>query len=188
MKTTVKSFLLLLFASATLAACDDCGDISITDPTPEDMQWLVYGTTRDTALFSNEDGDTLTYLRTGIYPQNVPGDGYSISDDCIEQRNTQVTNIIEDKDRKMPYLGTFILKKPDSLIVRVGVGNKNAWEIKGTDETQQVTVGEKTYSDAYVLKADSTADGPKEVYFNKQDGFLKVEFYGGKKLELIGVY
>lgn len=187
MKTTVKSFFLLMFASATLAACDNCGDISITDPTPEDMQWLVYGN-GDTALFRNELGDTVMYLRTGIYPQNVPGDGYSISDDCIEQRNTQITNIIEDKDRRMPYLGTFILKKPDSLFVRIGVGNKNAWDLKtATDELQEVTVGETPYN-AYVFKADSTAGGPKEVFFNKQDGFLKVEFYGGKKLELIGVY
>ncbi|MCX2741093.1 hypothetical protein [Pontibacter anaerobius] len=189
MKTTVKSFFLLMFASATLAACDNCGDISITEPSTEDSQWLVYGT-GDTALFRNEAGATITYLRTGIYAQNVPGDGYSISDDCIDKRNTQVTNIIEDKERKMPYLGTYILKKPDSLIVKIGVGNKNAWDIKDTDQTQTVTVGEGesqiTYNNAYVFEADSTAaDSPKEVYFSKDKGFLKVELYNGKKLELV---
>ncbi|WP_266204752.1 hypothetical protein [Pontibacter kalidii] len=191
MKTTVKSFFLLMFASATLASCENCGDISITEPTPEDSQWLVYGT-GDNVLFRNEKDDTITYQRTGIYVQSVPGDGYSVSDDCIDKRNTQVTNIIEDKDRKLPYLITYILKKPDSLIVRIGVANKNAWEIKGSDQPQTVTVGEGedeiTYNNAYVLKADSTAaDSPKEVYFTKDEGFVKVELYNGKKLELIEI-
>ncbi|WP_276497319.1 hypothetical protein [Pontibacter litorisediminis] len=189
MKTTVKSFFLLMFASATLAGCDNCGTTSILEPTVEDTQWLVYGN-GDVALFNNA-GDTVTYQRTGIYAQNVPGEGYSVTDDCIEKLNTQVTNIIEDKERKMPYLGTYVLKKPDSLIVKVGVGSKNAWEIKPTTDTPQtVEVGEgetkKTYTDVYVLTADSTAaDSPKEVYFSKEQGFIKVELYNKKVLELI---
>ncbi|OKL38443.1 hypothetical protein [Pontibacter flavimaris] len=188
MKTTVKSFFLLMFASATLASCENCGEISITEPTAEDSQWLVYGT-GDTALFRNEEGDTLTYLRTGIYAQNVPGDGFSVTDDCIDQRNTQVTNIIEDKERKQPYLGTYILKKPDSLIVKIGVGSKSAWEIKSSDVTQEVTVGETVYPEAYVFAGTTTtADEPRTVYFTKDEGFVYVEMNNGKKLELIGVF
>lgn len=177
-----------MFASATLAACDDCGDITVTEPTIEDTEWLVYGS-GDTALFRNGNGDTITYLRTGIYAQSVPGDGFSISDDCIEERNTQVTNIIEEKNRSLPYLGTFILKKPDSLVVKIGVGNKSAWEIRPTDETQEVTVGETTYPDAYVFEGSTTtAEEPKTVYFNKTKGFLYVELNNGTTLELIDVF
>ncbi|SFH02959.1 hypothetical protein [Pontibacter chinhatensis] len=187
MKTTVTSFLLLLFASATLSSCESCGDITITEPTVEDTKWLVYGQ-NDTALFKITDGgtvDTLTYLRTGTYVQNVPGAGYSINDECIDKRDTQLTNIIEDKERKLPYMGTYILKKPDSLIVKIGVGSKVAWEIKNTDVPQPVQVNGDDYN-AYVYTATPTADNdPKLVYFNKEYGFLRVELKNGKTLELI---
>lgn len=183
MKTTVTSFLLLLFAAATLSSCESCGDITITEPTVEDTKWLVYNQ-NDTALFK-VDNDTIMYLRTGTYVQNVPGEGYSINDECIDKRDTQLTNIIEDKERKLPYMGTYILKKPDSLIVKIGVGSKVAWEIKGTDVTQPVKVNGNDY-DAYVFNATPTADNdPKLVYFNKEYGFLKVELKNGKTLELI---
>ncbi|TPE44485.1 hypothetical protein [Pontibacter mangrovi] len=187
MKTTVKSFFLLILASATLAACDDCGNISITEPTPEDSQWLVYGT-GDTALFKDQAGNTITYLRTGIYAQNVPGDGFSVTDDCVSQRNTQVTNIIEDKDRKLPYMGTYILKKPDSLIVKIGVGDKAAWNITSSTPTEDYKLNDTLYT-AYILeRADTATEGPAKVYFTKEKGFVKVEFDNENSLELINVY
>ncbi|PTX21313.1 hypothetical protein C8N40_102289 [Pontibacter mucosus] len=184
MKTTVTSFLLLLFASATLSSCESCGEISITEPTVEDTKWLVYGQ-NDTALFKI-DNDTIMYLRTGTYVQNVPGAGYSINDECIDKRDTQLTNIIEDKERKLPYMGTYILKKPDSLIVKIGVGSKVAWEIKNTDVTKEEVIHGKPYSNVYEYTATPTADtDPTKVLFSKEYGFLRVELKNGKTLELI---
>lgn len=173
-----------------LASCDNCGEITITEPTPEDSQWLVYGA-GDTVKFKNlsVDGDTVTYFRTGIYVQSLPGDGYSVTDDCIEQRNTQLTNIIEDQQRQLPFMATYILKKPDSLIIKVGIGTNVAWEISPNDDpTEEVSVGDKKFN-AYVLEGSTTnANDPKTVYFNKEKGFLMVELNNGNRFELIDIF
>lgn len=184
MKTTVKSFLLLVFASAFLAACEKCNNINITEPTQSEIAWLVYNS-NDTLYFRTEAGDTVMYRRTGIYAQNVPGEGYSVEDECIEELNTRVTNILEEEQRQQPFLATSVFSKPDSLLIKIGVGNNSSWMVDTTSAMQEVTVLGNTY-DAFVFEGtNTTATAPKTVYFNKIDGFLKIEFNDGKKLELI---
>ncbi|ARS34441.1 hypothetical protein [Pontibacter actiniarum] len=191
MKTTITSLFSLLFASAFLVGCEDCGSATITEPTVADTEWLVYSS-GDTAVFKDENADTVWYVRTGIYAQSTPGDGYNVSDECIEKLNTQIANIMEDTreaaDQRQPYLGTLILSKPDSLLVRIGVGTQATWSIDTAAATQEKEVNGKTYTGVYVLEGEGTKDTDvKNVYFNKSDGFLYVEFNNGRKLELIEV-
>lgn len=187
MKTTIKSLFFLLFASAFLVACEDCGSASITEPTATDAQWLVYEN-GDTAVFKDETGAEIQFVRTGIYVQNTPGDGYSVGDECVEKLNTQITNIMEHTNRTLPYLGTFILTKPDSLLVRVGVGDSGAWDIATTEETKEVKLGNRTYSNVYVVEGTGAKENDvKTLFFSKSNGFEYIEFRNGKKLELVQV-
>lgn len=183
-------FLLMLFSAVFLFSCEDCDSVSIHEPVDQELDWLVYAQ-NDSALFElyttadDEEPDTILYRRTGIYADNVPGDGYSIEDDCIEQLNTQVTNIVEDKARSQPFLATYILTKPDSLTIKIGVGNKETWTLDQSTATTQETIGELTFNNVYTLTGKSTdADQVKTVLFNKEFGFLKITFNNGKYLSL----
>ncbi|RIJ34422.1 hypothetical protein [Pontibacter oryzae] len=184
MKTFIKSFLLLLFASAFLVACENCGSTNISEPTPEDAEWLVYGT-GDTATFTDNTNDTVYYVRTGIYAQSLPGEGFSVEDECIEQINTQVTNVIEDAAGAQPILGTLILNKPDSLIVKIGVGQET-WQLDPNGITETKVLGDSTYTDVYVVEGSSTEpENVRTLFFNRRYGFLFIEFQNGNKLNLI---
>ncbi|WP_106219187.1 hypothetical protein [Pontibacter ummariensis] len=190
MKTTITSLLLLLFGAATLTSCEECGEMKINEPTGEDVKWLVYEKD-DIARFLTEEKDTITYVRSVATVQNVPGEGYSASDECVEQLDTQVINIIEDVEKKQPYLGTSILSKTDTLLVRVGVGKLGAWEINKDKPTHQsLEVNGKTYASVFEVKPGNNTASPqptdvKRILFNKEQGFLSIEFHNGKKLERI---
>lgn len=200
MKTTIKTFFLPVLASFFLMGCEKCANVSISEPTPIDNEWLVYGNAKeavadqqrnlkDTIIFLNEDNQTIRYFRTGIYAQSLPGDGYSIEDECIEQLNTQMTNIIEDESKRYPLLATSVLSKPDSLLVRIGVDKSGSWDIDPNGGTlSEKEINGTTYTNVYELTGTGTKDTDvKKIYFNKAFGFLEVEFVGNKKLSLLEI-
>src|SRR5688500_4742138 len=106
-KTIYRSLLLLFLAASALTSCEKCGNVLITEPTPEDSEWLVYRQ-NDTTAFQTETNDTVRYVRTGIYAQNVPGEGFTVEDECIDQIDVQVRAVMEDVADAQPYLGTRI--------------------------------------------------------------------------------
>ncbi|GHA79077.1 hypothetical protein GCM10007389_36490 [Pontibacter akesuensis] len=175
--------------------CEKCANVSFSEPTLAETEWLVYGNLqkavadqqrdlKDTILFLDEETkDTIRYFRTGIYAQSLPGDGYSIEDQCIEQLNTQMTNIIEDESKRNPLLATSILSKPDSLLIRIGVDKTGSWAIDPNGVTlPQMLINGKEYYDVYELTGTGTKPTDvKKLYFNKEYGFLEVHFVNDKK-------
>jgi len=183
MKTPVTTICSLLFGAVLLSSCERCENATITMVTEEDAKWLVYDG-KDTIRFVNESNQPIHYIRTYITPENVPGKGYSVDDKCVEQLDTQVSNVIQDVKGKQPGLATYVLKRPDELTVKLIVEGRGAYEIDETKPTHaSLPVNGKTYPDVFEIKKDSTANNTvKRILYNKQVGFISVEFYGGKKL------
>ncbi|GAA4438261.1 hypothetical protein GCM10023188_33450 [Pontibacter saemangeumensis] len=195
-KTVLKLFTVMLFAAAGLTSCEKCGNVLITEPTPEDSEWLVYKL-NDTTAFQTETADIVRYTRTGIYAQNVPGEGFSMEDECIDQIDVQVRTVMEDVQNVQPYLGTRILSKPDDLVVEVAVGENvndkaveiGVWEIDENNPSyDSLAVNDKMYYDVFEVNPENTkANSISQILYNKEFGFLSVSFYSGKKLERIPV-
>ena len=185
MKISLSSFLLLLVATALLSSCEDCGNVIISEPTEADAAWLVYRQ-KDTIRFVTELNETVAYTRTGIFAQNIPGEGYSATDECIEKINVQVRTLIEDVNDVHPPLGTRILSKPDGLLVDIGVADQGFWEINEQDPAfDNLEVNGETYTNVYEAVTNSTEVGRvKRILYNKEFGILSVEFNGGKILKL----
>jgi hypothetical protein len=185
MKNALGSFFLLLSASAVLSSCEKCGNTVITEPTPEDVEWLVYKP-GDTVTFVTETNTRVKYARSGIFAQTIPGEGFTATDECIEKVDVQLRTVMDAVAGTLPSLGTRILNKPEELVVEVNVSNLGVWEINEASPTlDSVAVNGITYRDVHEIKADSTtADGAKHILFNKEFGFLKVEFFNGKLLQL----
>jgi hypothetical protein len=185
MKNTLSSFFMLLSATAVLSSCEQCGNTIVTEPTPEDVEWLVYKP-GDTVTFVTETSARVRYARTGIFAQTLPGEGFTATDECIEQVDVQLRTIIDDVAGELPSLGTRILSKPEELVVEVNVSNTGVWEINEASPTlDSVAVNGITYRDVYEIISDSiAADGAKHILFNKEFGFLKVEFFNGRLLQL----
>ena len=185
MKLSLSSFFILLFATAVVTSCEQCGNVTIMEPTAADVAWLVYRQ-KDSIRFETELNENVTYARSGIFAQNIPGEGFSPDDECIENINVQVRTLIEDVKDKQPPLGTRILTKPDDLIVEVSVADQGVWEINEQEPTfASIEVNGKSYSNVYEIKPNSTAaNSVKRILYNQQFGFLSLEFNNGKKLEL----
>lgn len=184
MKISLCSFFVLLFATAVLTSCEKCGDVTITQPTPADAEWLVYRQS-DSIRFVNESGDNVVYTRSGIFAQSLPGEGFTATDECIESVNVQIRTVIEDVRSRQPSLSTRILSKPGDLQVEVGVADLGVWEIDEQQPTyESLEVNGRTYSNVHEVLTNSTQEGGvKRILFNKEFGFLRVEFNGGKILQ-----
>ena len=185
----------LLFGAVLLTSCETCETSTITPVTEEDTSWLAYtqpvpaGGKPDTIRFTNEANGVTKFIRTQYYTSNVPGEGYSFEDKCIEQLDTQASAVIQDVARKMPGLATYILKKPNELEVKLLVEGLGTYEIQEQTPTHaSITIGDNTYLNVFEVNVPGNdTDNPgkvKLVYFNKTQGFIRVEFYGGKFLQL----
>ena len=183
---------MLLLAATALTSCEKCANVTITEPTPEDSEWLVYKQ-NDTVSFQTEADDVVRYTRTGIYAQNVPGEGFSLEDECIDQVDVQVRTVMEDITNAQPYLGTRILSKPNGLVVELAVGENvddkavelGVWEIdERSPAYDSLEVNDKMYYEVFEVNPESTAaNSISQLLFNKEFGFLRVAFNSGKKLE-----
>ncbi|WP_161890791.1 hypothetical protein [Pontibacter russatus] len=193
-KTLYKTLSVLFLAATALTSCEKCGNVAITEPTPEDSQWLVYQQ-KDTIPFQTETADVVRYTRTGIYAQNVPGEGLSLEDECIDQVDVQVRTVLEDIADAQPYLSTRILSKPNDLVVELAVGENAAdkavelgvWEIdERSPSYDSLEVNDRMYYEVFEVNPESTAaNNVSQLLYNKEFGFLRVAFNSGKKLERI---
>ncbi|NEM99235.1 hypothetical protein [Pontibacter burrus] len=185
MRRAFNTVLTLLAGSIFLFSCKDCDDPQVTDVTKEDMAWLVYNTTTR-ATFVNEKQENVLYKFSGGAIQNVPGEGYSINDECIDKLDAQAFAMLQDTTKKNLGLVTYILKRPTQLEVRVGVENRGDWPINvGNPTFANHEVGGYLYNEVYEVLQDSTKPSDvKRVLYNPTHGILYVGFYNGKFLEL----
>lgn len=182
-KSFFNSFIVLLLAAAALTSCEQCANVTISNPTAADSEWLVYKA-NDTISFETEAGDTIRYARTGIYAENVPGEGFSTDDECIDELNVRVRTVVEDVDEEQPALGTRILSKPDSLVVQLAVDGMGIWEIdQNNPGYDSLAVNGMMYYDVFELTpAVTTTNSVEQILFNKEFGFLHIQFDDMTKL------
>lgn len=181
-----------ILAALLFTSCKDC-DTTTTQFDEKDVEWLVYDR-GDTVRFLNEVGDTVTYTNTALVAEQVPGEGYNVSDNCIGHFDVQAYSVMEDVARnntgatKSPGLATYFLKREKGLEVSVAVDERGEYKLNLAQPTYpSVEVNDVLYNEVYeVVNSDaSKVTNVKRILFNKQSGFLSVEFYNDKKLELI---
>ncbi len=184
MNKIFRPVLALALGAFLFTACDEC-DPSYNRPTETDLQWLVYDT-NDSIRFVNENNVSYTYIRTDTYSQNVPAEGYSINDDCIEVLDTQVVSVIQQVKNQQPGFAVGLLKSADDLTLNLAVQDRGSYKIDIANPTYPtIDVNGFTYNNVFEVKADSTkATSLKRLLFNKDFGVLSLETYDGKKLFL----
>lgn len=181
-----------MLATLLFTSCKDC-DTTTTQFDEKDVEWLVYDR-GDTVRFLNEVGDTVAYTNTALIAEQVPGEGYNVSDNCIGHFDIQAYSVMEDVARnststdKNPGIMTYFLKRENSLEVALAVDKRGEYKLNLAQPTYpSVEVNGVLYNDVYeVINNDaSKVTNVKRILYNKQRGFLSVEFYNDKKLELI---
>ena len=134
MKRSVTSIFGLLFGSLFFYACETCDNPTITQISEADVSWLVYKE-KSLVNFENEVGNIVPYKFASAVAQNVPGEGQSLNDDCIDKLDSQAALTMQDTTRRHPQLVTYILKRPDSLFVKLSVQNRGDWTIDKDNPT-----------------------------------------------------
>ena len=189
MRKTVYTIFSVLFGSLFLYSCETCDNPTITYTTAEDNKWLVYDFVDNyNPNFENENDSLIKSFKfQGYIGQNVPGEGVSLTDDCVEKLDTQVFAHLQDTTQRYPSLYTYILKRPDTLEVRVAVENRGDWAIDKENPTyESLEVNGIQYFDVFEVNPDSLkTNSVKQILFNKQYGFLQVDFYDGRQLRLL---
>lgn len=173
-------------ATLLFTSCKDCETTS-TQMDENDVKWLVYDR-GEKVQFKNESGDTVIYANTNLRAEQVPWEGYKTSDDCIKHFDVQAYSVIQDQGKVYPGMMTYFLKKENSFDVLLNVELTGDHEIDIAQPTYaSYEVNEVTYSNVFeVVKTDSSkASNLKRLLFNQEHGFLSLELYDGKKLELM---
>lgn len=174
---------LLLFSS-----CNDC-TTSVTQFENDDSSWTVYNT-RDTLLMVDRTNVVRVFANTRINSDPVPGDGFGPADACIEQYYTRRTSVMQHaaSPRLFPALTVVALKTPETIRVNLVVAQHADLPIPdiNTPQYAQHTIEGVTYQNVFdVTDADSGPDGVSRILFNRDFGFLRVEFADGRTLTRI---
>ncbi|WP_244554627.1 hypothetical protein [Pontibacter indicus] len=192
MKHSMKLAGVVMLATLLFTSCKDC-DTTTTQFDEKDVEWLVYDR-GDTVRFLNEAGDTVAYTNTALIAEQVPGEGYNVSDNCIGHFDVQAYSVMQDVARNSsgtnsnPGIMTFFLKRENSLEVSLAVDQRGEYKLNLAQPAYpSVEVNGVLYNDVYeVSRSDaSKVTNVKRILFNKQHGFLSLEFHNDKKLELI---
>ena len=83
-----------ILSALLFSSCKDC-DTTVTQVSEEEAKWLVYDR-GDSARFVNEKKEIVRFVNTGIRVEQVPGEGFNVSDRCIEHYDVQAASFIED--------------------------------------------------------------------------------------------
>ncbi|MHC2990483.1 hypothetical protein OB13_02385 [Pontibacter sp. HJ8] len=187
MTNSIKLMGAVLLSTFLFSSCQEDCDTTVTQVSEDEAGWLVYSR-GDSAYFINETNQQVNFVNTALLSEQVPGEGFSTTSDCIEQYDVQAFSSIEDPQNKYPGLATYILKKPDTLQVVIVVEERGEFEINEAQPTYAtLTINNVAYSNVFeIVKTDSTkTTNLKRLRFNKQFGFLSAEYYDGKKLQLM---
>ncbi|MBD1395569.1 hypothetical protein H9Q13_00185 [Pontibacter sp. JH31] len=175
----------IIGATLLFTSCKDC-DTTVIQVADDEAEWLVYDR-NDSVTFINEKAEEVLFVNTLLNAQQVPGEGFNVSDDCIERYDMQAMSIIQNTQRSYPGLATYFLKRPDTFEVILLVENQGEYTIDETQPTYpSLDVNNTLYTNVFeVTNPDgSKATNMKRLLFNKEFGFISVEYYDGKKLEL----
>jgi hypothetical protein len=175
-----------ILATLLFTSCKDC-DTTVTQIDENDAAWLSYEH-NDTVNFLNELGDTVQYVNIAMRAEQIPGEGFNISDDCIEHYDVQAFAILEEQTKKNPSLMTYFIKRENSFLVSLAVEGRGDYKLNLDEPTYpSLEVNGMTYLNVYEVLQTNQADAGriKRMLYNKTHGFLSIEFYGDKKLELI---
>ncbi len=186
MKHLLKLVAILVFATVLFTSCKEC-DVTTTQMEQEDIDWLIYDRT-DTIFFLTEAGETVTYRNTLLRAEQVPGEGYNASDNCIGHFDVQAVSVMEDVQRVSPGIATYFLKRENLFEVKLLISERGEYKLNLAEPTYETyELNGEVYTNVYqVINNDSGNEkNVSRILFNKTHGFLSLEFHNGKKLELI---
>lgn len=169
-----------------LSSCNTC-ETSVAQFQEEDTNWTVYEP-GDSLLMVDHTDTVRVFLHTRLNADPIPGDGFGPTDACIEQYYTRRTSIMQHNTRRFPALTVMAIRTPDSMRVSLIVAQRAELLIPDLNNTLQEpqTIGGQTYQDVYeVLNPESGPNGVSRILFNREFGFLRVEYADGRSLTRI---
>jgi hypothetical protein len=176
-----------ILAALLFSSCKKCDPTTSTEMNEDDVKWLVYDR-GDTVFFQNESGDSVTYVNTILRAENVPGEGYNMSDECISHFDVQAYSVIQDTKQEYPAIMSFFLKTETKFDLILAVNNSGEQKVDVTQPTHATyEINETTYNNVFEVVKTDDAKGQnlKRLLFNQEHGFLSVELFDGRKLELL---
>jgi hypothetical protein len=174
---------LLLFSS-----CNDC-TTSVAQFENGDSDWTVYEA-RDTLLMVDRTNIVRVFVNTRVNSDPVPGDGFDVTDPCIEQYYTRRSSVMQhaSSPRLFPALTVVALKTPETVRINLVVAQRADLPIPDINSPQhaQYTLEGVTYQNVFdIINEESGPDGVSRILFNRDFGFLRVEFADGRILTRI---
>ncbi|WP_347158937.1 hypothetical protein [Pontibacter chitinilyticus] len=185
MKASVRIALILLLSPVLFSSCNNCDTPVVTSLQPEDTAWLPYKQ-GDTIRYLNESNAAVFFICTEVAQGTIPADGYSPDEKCIDKQNTQADYIIKDIKDKYNALATLIVRKPESLEVKLAAEKNSSWEIdENNPKYPSLELNGTTYSQVFEVNLDSTKTGSlKRLLYSQTNGFIRAEYYDGRLLQL----
>jgi hypothetical protein len=186
MKHLLKLVATFVFAAFLFTSCKEC-DVTTTQIEEADVDWLVYDR-NDTIYFLSDVGDTILYRNTLLRAEQVPGEGYNASDNCIGHFDVQAVSVMEDVDRVAPGIAVYFLKRENLFEVKLLVDQRGEFNLNLAEPTYETyELNDVVYTDVYQITSSNASNekNVSRILFNKAHGFLSMEFHNGKKLELI---
>ena len=176
--TSLGLFAVLLFFSS----CNDC-NVSVAQFENGDSNWTVYKS-RDTLRMVDENNTEFRFVNTRVTSDPVPGDGFSPADACIEQYYTRRASVMQESNnpKRLPGLTVVALKRPNDIQISLVTVNRGELRIPDINSPNAATleVNGFTYNNVFELvNNDSIPDGVRRILFNREYGFLQVEYFEG---------
>lgn len=186
MKHPLKLVAVFVLATFLFTSCKEC-DVTTTQLDESDVEWLVYDRP-DSIQFLTEAGDTVLYTNSLIRAEQIPGEGYNASDNCIGHFDVQAVSVMEDVDRVSPSIAVFFLKRENLFEVSILVAERGDYKLNlATPNYDVYELNGEVYTNVYeIVNNDASNEkNVRRILFNKAYGFLSMEFHNNKKLELI---
>ncbi|MHC2990491.1 hypothetical protein OB13_02390 [Pontibacter sp. HJ8] len=172
-----------------LSSCNDCAPSVITPFQPEETSWTVYSQGA-TLKMADERDSVYTFTHTRLSSDPVPGEGFEVTDACIEQYDTRRASVMQESSttpkKKLPGLSVIALKRPNDLQVTLAVSNRANFQIPDINTPQHASLVVKgvTYTNVFsIINPDSSTQGVSRILFNKEFGFLRVVYYNDSVLK-----
>jgi hypothetical protein len=184
MKKSFTSILMALAGALLFSACEKCVNPTISEITIDEAAWMMQER-GDKLIFKNEKGERVRYDVTAKQSQTVFPEGVSMEDDCIERLDTQAILIMQDSTTTLPQLAIYLYKSLSDLEVRLAVQNGGDHEInENTPVHATKEINGVTFSNVYELSPVTPKENDiKKIFFNKEHGFLYVEYNNGAFIE-----
>lgn len=171
-----------------LGACNDC-TTSVATFENGDSNWTVYNA-RDTLLMVDDTDIVRVFVNSRVNSDVVPGEGFDVTDACIEQYYTRRSSVMQHaaSPRLFPALTVVALKSPETVFINLVVAQRADLPIPdiNTPQHAQLTLEGVTYQNVFDINSDdSDSNDVKRILFNREFGFLHVEFTNGRTLTRI---